>query len=223
MILETSDSLVSTSGPSLSAPNYLPQSLRMAEPVAHLYSVLDNKAFTATNNGANHNTVKQESTEKSKAIDRLLPDDIVKVVVYDDDDVYEVIPDDTTPCTTSRGTQTAMDDHKDLCLKQQQTSVCRGTQTAMHDHTYRRAKQQPISVSGADHSYVVSDSPKALKRKVEAMEDQLVAVHKKLKVKCQQTRRLESRLFSLKILTKDVKTKLKAAEKALAAAHKPGR
>ncbi|XP_031726724.1 THAP domain-containing protein 5-like isoform X2 [Anarrhichthys ocellatus] len=126
--------------------------------------------------------------------DEILDDDIVRVIVGGD--VDEVVSDDNTECETSITSQ-----------------------SALHDHSYRSLKQEQIYV-GTDHNYIVSGSPRTLKRKVDAVQDQLVLAHKKLKLKCQETRRMKSRLLSMKNLTKDLKKKLNAVEKTLAAVHK---
>ncbi|XP_034395234.1 THAP domain-containing protein 5-like [Cyclopterus lumpus] len=124
----------------------------------------------------------------------VLDDDIVRVIVGAD--VDEVVSDDTTEGATSVSSQ-----------------------SALHDHSYRSLKQEQIYV-GTDHNYIVSGSPRTLKRKVDAVQDQLVLAHKKLKLKCQETRRMKSRLLSMKNLTQELKKKLNAVEKALAAVHK---
>ncbi|XP_068574873.1 THAP domain-containing protein 1-like isoform X2 [Cebidichthys violaceus] len=126
--------------------------------------------------------------------DDVLDDDIVRVIVGGD--VDEVVSDDNTECAASVTSQ-----------------------SALHDHSYRSLKQEQIYVS-TDHNYIVSGSPRTLKRKVDAVQDQLVLAHKKLKLKCQETRRMKSRLLSMKNLTKDLKKKLNAVEKTLAAVHK---
>lgn len=127
-------------------------------------------------------------------LDDVLDDDIVRVIVGGE--VDEVISDDDTEGSTSVTPQ-----------------------SALHDHSYRSLKQEQIYVD-TDHNYIVSGSPRTLKRKVDAVQDQLILAHKKLKLKCQETRRMKSRLSSMKNLTKDLKKKLNAVEKALAAVHK---
>ncbi|XP_054464112.1 THAP domain-containing protein [Anoplopoma fimbria] len=127
-------------------------------------------------------------------LDDILDDDIVRVIVGGD--VDEVVSDDTSECDTSITPQ-----------------------SALHDHSYRSLKQEQIYVS-TDHNYIVSGSPRTLKRKVDAVQDQLVLAHKKLKLKSQETRRMKSRLLSMKNLTKDLKKKLNAVEKAHAGVHK---
>ncbi|KAM8845304.1 uncharacterized protein AB9W97_000515 [Spinachia spinachia] len=125
-------------------------------------------------------------------LDDVLDDDIVRVIVGGE--VDEVISDDDTEGSTSITSQ-----------------------SALHDHSYRSLKQEQIYVD-TDHNYIVSGSPRTLKRKVDAVQDQLVLAHKKLKLKCQETRRMKSRLSSMKKLTKDLKKKLNAVQKA--SAHK---
>ncbi|TNN58564.1 hypothetical protein EYF80_031184 [Liparis tanakae] len=126
------------------------------------------------------------------AFNDVLDDDIVRVIVGAD--VDEVVSDDATEASVS-------------------------SRSALHDHSYRSLKREQ-SYASADHNYIVSGSPRALKRRVDAVQDQLVLAHKKLKLKCQETRRMKSRLLSMKKLTKELKKKLSAVEKAPAAVHK---
>ncbi|KAF1379145.1 hypothetical protein PFLUV_G00173040 [Perca fluviatilis] len=63
----------------------------------------------------------------------------------------------------------------------------------------------------------LSDSPAKLKHQVRVLHEKLVLARKKFKLKCQQTRRMQSKLVSLKEETKALKTKLDDAEKQMAA------
>lgn len=124
--------------------------------------------------------------------DDVLDDDIVRVIVGAD--VDEVVSDDATEASVS-------------------------SRSALHDHSYRSLKREQ-SYASADHNYIVSGSPRTLKRRVDAAQELLLLAHKKLKLKCQETRRMKSRLLSMRNLTKELKKKLSAVEKALAAVHK---
>ncbi|XP_037332197.2 THAP domain-containing protein [Pungitius pungitius] len=129
----------------------------------------------------------------------------VDVVLDDDDDIVRVI-------VGGEGDEVISDNDTE-------GSTRITPQSALRDHSYRSLKPEQIYVD-TDHNYIVSGSPRTLKRKVDAVQDQLVLAHKKLKLKCQETRRMKSRLSSMKNLTKTLKKKLNAVEKSLAAVHK---
>ncbi|KAJ4920807.1 hypothetical protein JOQ06_015353 [Pogonophryne albipinna] len=80
-------------------------------------------------------------------------------------------------------------------------------------------KQEQMSV-WRDHCYFISESPKTLKRRAEAARQQLAVAHKKMKITCQQTRRMRSSLLALKTKDTALRTRLKEVEKALAAFRK---
>jgi len=133
-----------------------------------------------------------EADDVDAAFNDVLDDDIVRVIVGAD--VDEVVSDDATEASVS-------------------------SRSALHDHSYRSLKREQ-SYASADHNYIVSGSPRTLKRRVDAAQELLLLAHKKLKLKCQETRRMKSRLLSMRNLTKELKKKLSAVEKALAAVHK---
>ncbi|KAM7375607.1 hypothetical protein PAMA_014624 [Pampus argenteus] len=142
-----------------------------------------------------HDYVKTEvhddvKTEVHDDIKTEVHDDI-KTEVHDDikidvhADVDEVATDDMTEYTTSGDLQTIMHDHSYLSTSRKQIPVC------------------------VDHSYIGSESPRALRRKVTAVQNQLLVTRKKLKLKCQQTRRMKSKLLFLKDLTKVLQKQLR--------------
>lgn len=75
------------------------------------------------------------------------------------------------------------------------------------DHSYTMSAQLP-SCSWSDHCYIVSESPRTLKRKASAVEEKLCVARKKLRLKNQQTRRLKARVSSLKDVIKVLQKKL---------------
>ncbi|KAI9526515.1 hypothetical protein NQZ68_038932 [Dissostichus eleginoides] len=96
-------------------------------------------------------------------------------------------------------------------------TTSRGSQTSQSPRTPK--KQEQMSV-WRDHCYFISESPKTLKRRAEAAQQQLAVAHKKMKIKCQQTRRMRSSLLALKTKDTALRTRLKEVEKALAAFRK---
>ncbi|KAK5914762.1 hypothetical protein CgunFtcFv8_009176 [Champsocephalus gunnari] len=108
--------------------------------------------------------------------------------------VVQGAPEDLIEGTTSRGSQTSP---PRTPTKREQMSVWR------------------------DHCYFTSESPRALKRRAEAPRQQLAAApHKKMKTKCQQTRRVRCSLLALKTEDTALRTRLKEVEEALAAFRK---
>lgn len=74
-------------------------------------------------------------------------------------------------------------------------------------HSSTVSSQLP-SCSLSDHSYIISESPRTLKRKASDVEGKLCAVRKKLRMRNQQTRRLTARVSSLKSVIKVLQKKL---------------
>lgn len=72
-------------------------------------------------------------------------------------------------------------------------------------HSYTVPPQHNIP---GDHSYIVTESPRTLKRKATAAELKLCEARKKLKLKTQATRRLKKKVSSLKSLTALLQKKL---------------
>ncbi len=66
------------------------------------------------------------------------------------------------------------------------------------DHSYSVSTQRP-SCSVSDHSYIIAESPRTLKRKSDQIQQQLCVTRKKLKMRSQQTRRWKARVSSLKV------------------------
>ncbi|KAF1379144.1 hypothetical protein PFLUV_G00173030 [Perca fluviatilis] len=149
--------------------------------------------------------VKQEPAEETDVVDDVLPDYVVKLVIKadvneaaaeDNADVDEVAADDMTEYTTSGDAKTVILDHDYFSKKQKEIRMC------------------------SDHMYGISESPVILKRRVNELCDKLVEARKKFKLKCQETRRMKSKLMSLKILTKGLQKKLNALQKKLNALQK---
>ncbi|KAM7365865.1 hypothetical protein PAMP_016758 [Pampus punctatissimus] len=232
--MEVSDILVSASVPSCSAPAEPPAGPGPAAPLCSVWKI---EAITDFDNGDSssipsfhhinvivkqepeemdvtdsvHDSIKTEvhddiktevhddiKTEVHDYIKTEVHDDIktefhdyIKTEVHDDietkvhADVDEVATDDMTEYTTSGDFQTIMHDHSYLSTTQKQIPVC------------------------TDHSYIGSESPRALRRKVTAVQNQLLVARKKLKLKCQQTRRMKSKLLFLKDLTKVLQKQLR--------------
>ncbi|XP_062288233.1 THAP domain-containing protein 5-like [Scomber scombrus] len=184
MIMEVSDSLVCTSVPSCSSSSYLTQPPNRPGPVTPSCPVLDDEAVADFDNGdsgsnADHNNAIVEENTAEKT-------NVVDGVLHDDivmidvhADVEEAVTDDITECTTSVDSQSILPDHNYICTTQKHN----------------------VAVFG-DHSY------KTLKRRANAVQDQLFVARKKLRLKHQQTRRLKSKLSSLKGLTKVLQKKL---------------
>ena len=74
-------------------------------------------------------------------------------------------------------------------------------------HSYTITTQL-ASGSLSDHCYIISESPKTLKRKHSQVEVKLCAARKKLRLKAQQTRRLKARVSSLAGVIKVLQKKL---------------
>ncbi|XP_044200334.1 THAP domain-containing protein 5-like isoform X1 [Thunnus albacares] len=184
MTMKVSDCSVSTTVPSCSAPGFIAH-YDWREPITSLCSVFDNEADTEMDN---RDSVGDLSAEYNIITVKEEPDDEISIcpenTVMVKTDADEVVSGDRTEHTTSQDSQTITHDHSYLCTKPPQPSVC------------------------TDHSYIGSESPRTLKRKVHAVQEQLVAARKKLKLKCQQTRRLKSRLLTLKDLIKVLRKKL---------------
>lgn len=184
MTMKVSDCSDSTSVPSCSSPGYFPQH-NWQEPVSPLSSMMDDEAITEMDN---RDSVSNLSAEYNIVTVKEEPDEETSIcqenIVVVHANVDEVVSGDRTECATSQDSRTITHDHSYLCTTQRQISVC------------------------TDHSYIGSESPRALKRKVHAVQEQLVAARKKLKLKCQQTRRLKSRLLTLKDLIKVLRKKL---------------
>lgn len=152
---------------------------------------LDNEAVTNTDkkDGGTHTytippdhyniVVKDEPEDTNIDESVLLANDIIRVIVHAD--VDEVVTDEK--CTTSGDSRTIMHDHSYLCTTPQQNPEC------------------------PDHSYT-AESAITFKRKADAVQAQLVVARKKLRLKCQQTRRMKTKLLSLKALTKTLQKKL---------------
>ncbi|XP_039680311.1 uncharacterized protein LOC120574173 isoform X2 [Perca fluviatilis] len=94
---------------------------------------------------------------------------------------------------------------------------------AAHDQPVVAVSESPTTLAhkaSAEHDHLslaLSDSPAKLKHQVRVLHEKLVLARKKFKLKCQQTRRMQSKLVSLKEETKALKTKLDDAEKQMAA------
>ncbi|CAK6979695.1 THAP domain-containing protein 5-like isoform X1 [Scomber scombrus] len=131
-------------------------------------------------------TVKEEPVEEpvEEPSEEPVEEPIHYNIVVITADFGQVVADDTTESSTSQDSQAVSHDHSYLCTKEKQLPACN------------------------DHCYIGSESPRTLKRKVLAVQEQLIAARKKLKVKCQQTRRLKSRLLTLKDLVKVLRKKL---------------
>ncbi|XP_031176860.1 THAP domain-containing protein 5-like isoform X2 [Sander lucioperca] len=149
--------------------------------------------------------VKLEPAEETDVVDNVLPDYIVKLVIKadgneaaaeDNADVDEVAADDITEYTTSGDSKTVILDHDYFSKKQKAIRMC------------------------SDHMYGISESPIILKGRVNKLCDKLVEARKKFKLKCQETRRMKSKLMSLKILTKGLQKKLNLLQKKLNALQK---
>ncbi|XP_078125665.1 uncharacterized protein LOC144530107 [Sander vitreus] len=149
--------------------------------------------------------VKLEPAEETDVVDNVLPDYIVKLVIKadvneataeDNADVDEVADDDITEYTTSGDSKTVLLDHDYFSKKQKEIRMC------------------------SDHMYGISESPIILKRRVNELCDKLVEARKKFKLKCQETRRMKSKLMSLKVLTKGLQKKLNSLQKKLTVLQK---
>ncbi|XP_070701679.1 THAP domain-containing protein 1 [Pempheris klunzingeri] len=145
--------------------------------------------------------VKQEPADETSIDDFVLHDDIIRIIVGAD--VEGVINGDTAEGDTAEG-DTAEGDTAEY-------TTSGDSQIILHDHSYLCTKQPRVSEC-LDHSYP-AESARALKRKADLVQEQLVAARKKLRTKCQQTRRMKSKLLSLKALTKALQEKLKEKER----------
>lgn len=76
------------------------------------------------------------------------------------------------------------------------------------DHSYALLTTTLAKPSGIqeDHCYNI-ESPKSLKRKNQASEEMLTKYRKKLRLKCQKSRRLKTKVCTLKNVTKELKKK----------------
>ncbi|XP_028454664.1 THAP domain-containing protein 4 [Perca flavescens] len=94
---------------------------------------------------------------------------------------------------------------------------------AAHNQPVVAVSESPTTLAhkaSAEHDHLslaLSDSPAKLKHQVRVLHEKLVVARKKFKLKCQQTRRMQSKLVSLKEETKALQTKLDDAEKQMAA------
>ncbi|KAI4794147.1 hypothetical protein KUCAC02_032256 [Chaenocephalus aceratus] len=87
--------------------------------------------------------------------------------------------------------------------------------------TQNTVKTPVAVVQGAAEDLIEGTTSRgALKRRAEAAREQLAAAHKKMKTKCQQTRRMRCSLLALKTEDTALRTRLKEVEKALAAFRK---
>ncbi|XP_062298593.1 THAP domain-containing protein 5-like [Scomber scombrus] len=178
MTMKVSDSLVCTSAPSCSSSSNLAQPHNKPEPVKPSCSVLNDEAV------ADFDIVRDSGSnpDHNNAIVEENTDEKTNVVdsVLDDDIVMVVIDSDIEEAYNNDIIErTTREDSKSIRL----------------DHNYSSTTQK--------HNVpVLDESPRTLKRQANAVQDKLVAVRKKLRLEQQQTRRLKSKLSSLKAVTK---------------------
>ncbi|XP_049924980.1 uncharacterized protein LOC126405328 [Epinephelus moara] len=198
--------------PSCSAPMYLSQPHTTPGPVAYLHSVLDNKAVSNSDN---------EDTDNKDNI-------FMRDVHTDVDDA-----DDITECTISAEPERVMHDHdylardgkahKQISVRPDHSYIISGSpstvrwkENVVQDQLDSDPSITPERKDSAVQVHLLSETPITL-IKENALRHKLVIVRKKLKLKCQQTRRMKAKLLSLKALTKVLQKKMTAYEKAIAA------